>query len=94
MGRNQQIPALKIGNQMRSPAALHFSSNKAYRGLVCCGCPSVGLTGLGGATIPVPEAVRILLKLAMPGFEPRSPAFGVYAHNHSSTHERCSVWLP
>ena len=24
MGRNQQIQALKIGNQMRSPAALHF----------------------------------------------------------------------
>ena len=58
MGRNQQIQALKIGNQMRSPAALRFFSNKAYRGLVCCGCPSVGWAGLVGATISAPEAVR------------------------------------
>ena len=35
-----------------------------------------------------------LLELARPGFEPTSSAAGVYAHNHSSTDERCSVWLP
>ena len=38
--------------------------------------------------------LELLLELARPGFEPTSPAAGVYAHNHSSTDERCSVWLP
>ena len=38
--------------------------------------------------------LELLLKLARPGFEPRSPTAGVYAHNHSSPDERCSVWLP
>ena len=37
--------------------------------------------------------LELLLELARPGFEPRSPAAGVYAHNHSSIDERCSVWL-
>ena len=32
MGRNQQIQAVKIGNQMRSPAALHFFSNSPTEG--------------------------------------------------------------
>ena len=36
--------------------------------------------------------LELLSELARPGFEPRSPAAGVYAHNHSSTDERCSVW--
>ena len=35
--------------------------------------------------------LELLLELARPGFEPRSPAAGVYAHSHSSTDERCSV---
>ena len=38
--------------------------------------------------------VELLLELAKPEFEPTSPAAGVYAHNHSSTDERCSVRLP
>ena len=38
--------------------------------------------------------LELLLELARPRFEPASPAAGVYAHNHSSTDERCSVWLP
>ena len=38
--------------------------------------------------------LELLLELARPGFEPTSPAAGVYADNHSSTDERCSVWLP
>ena len=38
--------------------------------------------------------LELLLELARPGFEPTRPAAGVYAHNHSSTDERCSVWLP
>ena len=38
--------------------------------------------------------LQLLLELATPRFEPTSPAAGVYAHNHSSTDERCSVWLP
>ena len=33
--------------------------------------------------------LELLLELVRPGFEPRSPADGVYAHNHSSTDERC-----
>ena len=33
--------------------------------------------------------LELLLELAKPGFEPRSLAAGVYAHNHSSTDERC-----
>ena len=33
--------------------------------------------------------LELLLELARPGFEPRSPAAGGYAHNHSSTDERC-----
>ena len=35
--------------------------------------------------------LELLLELARPGFEPRSPAAGVYAHNLSSTDERCPV---
>ena len=38
--------------------------------------------------------LELLLGLAKPGFEPRSPAAGVYAHNHSSTDERCLGWVP
>ena len=38
--------------------------------------------------------LELLMELARPGFEPRSPAAGVYAHSHSSTDERCTVWLP
>ena len=37
--------------------------------------------------------LELLEELARTGFEPKSPAAGVYAHNHSSTNERCSVWL-
>ena len=33
--------------------------------------------------------LELLLELARPRFEPTSPAAGVYAHNHSSTDERC-----
>ena len=38
--------------------------------------------------------LELLLGLARPGFERTSPTAGVYAHNHSSTDERCSAWLP
>ena len=38
--------------------------------------------------------LEVLLELARPGLEPRRPAAGVYAHNHSSTDELSSVWLP
>ena len=56
MGRNQQIQALKIGNQMRSPAALGFFSNKAYRGPVCCGYPLLGLVAVTLTTPPLQRA--------------------------------------
>ena len=36
--------------------------------------------------------LELLLELARPGSEPRSPAAGVYAHNHFSEDECCSVW--
>ena len=37
--------------------------------------------------------LELLLELARPGFQPRSPAAGVYTQKHSSTDELCSGWL-
>ena len=35
--------------------------------------------------------LELLSELARPGFERRSPAAGIYPHNHSSTDEHCLV---
>ena len=103
MGRNQQIQELKIGNQMRSPAAFIFLAITPTEGWSVVAVPAwAGLVFLEPPSLcrrlfhdeVAGAGLELLLELARRRFEPTSPAAGVHTHDHSSTHERCSAWLP